>query len=198
MYAYITGSLEKIGTDHVVLDVGGIGYEIRVSGSCIGRIGDMKEKVRLYTSFQVREDAQELYGFLTEEEKKLFLALISVSGIGPKGAIAILDILTPDELAEAVLTGDDKRIAKAKGVGLKSAQKVIIELKDKIALPSFMEDGGAVSKGSAAPSSASSAVVEVLTALGYSASEATAAVRKVKEKDLKTEEQILKEALKNL
>lgn len=195
MYAYISGSLEKMGTDHVVVEVSGIGYEIRVSGRNLGQIGSVGDRVKLFTSFQVREDSQTLYGFLTEEEKALFLSLITVSGIGPRSAMAILDRMTPDELAEAVLTGNARAIAKANGVGLKGAEKVILELKDKIALPSFMEGAG----GKASASSGSSAaVVEVLTTLGYSATEAGAAVRKVKDKDQKTEEQILKEALKHL
>ena len=133
MFYYIKGELVYTDPTSAVVDCGGVGYKMSVSKNTLARLTKRGEKVCLYTYFHVREDAVELLGFYTEAELEAFKLLITVSGIGPKAAMSILSVLTPEKFALAVTMGDTKAIAKASGVGSKTAARVIVELKEKVA-----------------------------------------------------------------
>lgn len=133
MYYYISGTLSGLSTSMAIIDAGGVGYMLNISSNTLGRLsGKEGEFVKLFTYFSVREDVMELFGFADEEEKKAFELLISVSGVGPKAALAVLSVLTPDRLSGAVISGDTKLICKANGVGKKIAERIVLELKDKV------------------------------------------------------------------
>ena len=132
MFAYIKGSLEEKSSDYVVVEVGGIGYKIFMSESAISKMCDLGEIIKIHTYYYVREDNISLYGFVTKEELKLFELLISVSGIGAKSAIAMLSNITPSSFALAVITEDVKKLTDLPGIGKKTAQRIILELKDKL------------------------------------------------------------------
>lgn len=133
MYYYIRGELVLADPTTAVVDAGGVGYQMTISGNTLGKLaGKLGAQVCLYTHLAVREDAMELFGFATLEELTTFRMLIGVSGIGAKSAIAILTLMTPERFAAAVMAGDAKAIAKAQGIGAKTAQRVILELKDKV------------------------------------------------------------------
>ena len=139
MYAYIKGELAEINTDHIVIEAGGIGYQVFISLQTFDYLPSVGENLKIYTYLYLREDAMILYGFLTKDDLELFKLLISVSGIGPKGGLAILSTLEADDLRFAILSGDAKAISKAPGVGGKTAQRVILELKDKLSLEDAFE-----------------------------------------------------------
>lgn len=189
MFYYISGKLTVLRPDFAVIDCGGVGYMLSVSATTHARISakhtfmpdgscDGKE-LKLYTFFSVKEDSQELFGFYDEEERDIFKLLITVSGIGPKGALSILSVMTPGEIAVACASDDAKAISRANGIGLKTAQKVIIELKDKIAkavstssVVADEETGEVITTASAANDAISALVV-----LGYTKGEAAKAVK---------------------
>ena len=204
MIAYIRGTLAYIEPEEsmAVLETGGIGYRILMSGRDLDLLPAAGEELRLYTYLQVREDAFVLFGFFTREDRKLFQQLLSVNGIGPKAALGVLSALSADDLRFAVLADDAKAISKAPGIGLKTAQKLILELKDKLSLEEAfearLENSQAKAAAGAAPdlSEARNEAVEALTALGYSASDSLKAVRKVEAADGMNVEDILKAALK--
>lgn len=199
MYSYIRGTLEEIGEDKIVVDNQGIGYNIYVPGSVLDRVAAVGSEVKIFTYLHVKEDALTLYGFLTKDDIKVFQLLLGVSGIGPKGALAILSVLSTDDLRFAVVGGDAKAIAKAPGVGAKTAQRVILELKDKLELEDVFEPkdtpGVAVKpevntvKGEA---------VQALMALGYSSSEALSVLSKIEITEDSDVEGVLKAALKQM
>lgn len=200
MIGFVNGEIEEIGEDRVLVDCGFMGYNIFVPGNVIGcsRLGD---EIKLYTYMSVREDAINLFGFLTKDELNVFKMLITVSGIGPKGALAILTVMTPNDLRFAVMSEDSKLISKAPGVGAKTAQKVILELKDKLKLEDTLLTGSAdISHGSidmvSGDSKLAGEAVEALTALGYSQTEALKAVRACDITDCHRVEDIIKLALK--
>ena len=203
MYAYIKGILEEITEDAVVVEAGGIGYNIKVSASTADLLPGIGSEVKVYTYTLVREDAFSLYGFLTRDDLDIFKKLITVSRIGPKGGLAILSVMSADALRFAVMAGDAKAIAKAPGVGAKTAERVILDLRDKISLEDTLRGmGGDLGSGQAADASGTAdnlmkrEAIEALVALGYSASDATAAVKKVEAGAEATSETILKQALK--
>lgn len=203
MYAYIKGILEEITEDAVVVEAGAIGYNIKVSASTADLLPGIGSEVKVYTYTLVREDAFSLYGFLTRDDLDIFKKLITVSGIGPKGGLAILSVMSADALRFAVMAGDAKAIAKAPGVGAKTAERVILDLRDKISLEDTLRGmGGDLGSGQAADASGTAdnlmkrEAIEALVALGYSASDATAAVKKVEAGAEATSETILKQALK--
>lgn len=203
MYAYLKGTLEQIEEDHIVVEVAGIGYNVHVSATTIQSLPSIGEPVVIYTYTLVREDVFLLYGFLTRSDLEIFKKLITVGGIGPKGGLAILSVMDADTLRFAIISGDAKAIAKAPGIGNKTAERVILDLKDKISIEDTLRGGEAAEPALAGGMDASEKgkkqeAVEALTALGYSASEAAAAVRKVKTDDDTTVEAILKDALKNM
>ena len=196
MFYYLEGKLLLPEMNTAVIDCGGVGYRLTVSGSTRQEISSkVGQTVRLYTVLSVREDAMELYGFSTEEERLAYEQLTSVSGVGPKAAISILSALTVERLNKAVLTGDVKSIATAQGVGNKTAARVILELKDHLAkvLGMKAEDLPDVPDGGQDLGDA----LNALMVLGYTRAEATAALRKVKTAGKSTEE-LIKEGLKIL
>lgn len=205
MYAYIKGTLEEITEDAVIVETGGIGYNIKVSGTTVDLLPGIGSEVKIYTYTLVREDAFSLYGFLTRDDLEIFKKLITVSGIGPKGGLAILSVMSADALRFAVMAADAKAIARAPGIGAKTAERVILDLRDKISLEDTLRGIGSPADvaGQAAGSGSSDNLmkreaIEALVALGYSASDATAAVKKVEVGEDATSESILKLALKHM
>lgn len=203
MISYIKGPLIEIIDDTVIVEAGGIGYNIHVPLSMLDRLPRTGDDVTVYTYFQVREDAMSLYGFLNRQDLDMFRQLIGVNGIGPKAALGILSALQPDDLRMAIISGDAKAISRAPGVGAKTAQRVILDLKDKV----HIEDIGIQSFGEAATpqtdaasngGQASKEAVEALIALGYSSLESAKAVRQVEITEDMTVEDILKKSLKFL
>ena len=199
MYSYIKGELVEILDDVIVVEAGQIGYNIHIPASMIDNFTGPGQEVKIYTYLQVKEDDMQLYGFLTRDDLNIFKLLLGVNGIGPKGALAVLSVMTPDDLRFAVLGEDAKSIAKAPGIGNKTAQRVILELKDKISLEDAFEAKTAhVAEGQSATSSVKNEAVQALTALGYSSSEALKAVSGVELTEDITVEEVLKEALKQM
>ncbi len=196
MYAYFIGDVVAIQADSVILEVNHIGYNIKVSNQTIQTLGQMSGEVKLYTYTYVKEDALSLFGFMTREELELFKKMITVNGIGPKGALAILSAMSVDTLRFAILSGDSKTIAKAPGIGAKTAERLILDLRDKINI----EDDFMVSASNTVASSqehpAKKETVEALTALGYSATDALKAVNKIGCDENTTTEELLKASLK--
>mgnify|MGYP003371827858 CR=1 FL=1 len=200
MYAYIKGILTDMSEDTVVVEAGGIGYNIHTTGQTFDYLPSVGEEVKLYTYLNVREDAMVLYGFLTKDDLRVFKLLLGVSGIGPKGALAILSVMTTDDLRFAVLGEDAKAIARAPGVGAKTAQRLILELKDKFSLEDAFEQKLAHTNEAAAEGmkGVKNEAVAALVALGYSSSEALQAIGKVEITEGADVEDVLKAALKNM
>lgn len=202
MYSYIKGILTDMEEDLVVVEAGGIGYNIYTTGQTFGYLPSVGEEVKLYTYLNVREDAMVLYGFLTKDDLRVFKLLIGVSGIGPKGALAILSVMTTDDLRFAVLGEDAKAIAKAPGIGAKTAQRLILELKDKFSLEDAfeqkLENTASENEKADGVKSAKNEAVQALVALGYSSSEALKAIGDVEITADTDVEDILKAALKNM
>lgn len=203
MIAYLNGILAEIEEENIVIEVNGIGYNVRIPAGMAGRLPQIGEVVKLYTYTSVREDAIGLYGFLSRDDLNMYRQLITVSGIGPKGGLSVLSAMSADELRMAVISQDAKAIAKAPGVGTKTAQRIILELKDKISLEdtAMMREVNQVPQDSmlTGKSHAQTEAVEALTALGYSPSEALRAVKAVLQEtpDLDVEA-LLKAALKKM
>ncbi len=199
MFSYIKGNLEYISEDAIIIDNGGIGFSIITSSNVLSKLPPLHSEVKILTYLQVKEDGLTLFGFLKEDELDLFKKLISISGIGPKGAISILSTLTTDELRMAILSEDSKAIAKANGIGARTAQRVIIDLKDKISIvPAGFSDEEIIESKNDASNSAVNDVVLALASLGYSNVDAMKAVKKVEGRDNMDVEQLLKAALKKM
>ncbi len=200
MYYYISGKVAYLAQNKAVLDNNGIGYELNVSERTVAKIrAAAQDTVRLFTYFHIREDAQELFGFIDLEEKRLFEHLISVSGVGPKAAMSILSALDPEKLILCILSDDAKSISAAQGIGLRTAQKIILEIKDKLKKEGFAPDDSGISDAVSAPSSSEvlAEALEALSALGYSRSEALGAL-KIKGADTMSVEELIRHGLKNL
>lgn len=201
MYAYIKGELAEKNIDHIVVETGGIGYLIYVPAQSIDYLPDEGDQIKVYTYLYIREDAMVLYGFLTKDDLEIFKMLITVSGIGPKGGLGILSTLSADDLRFAILSGDSKTISKAPGIGAKTAQRVIIDLKDKMSLEEAFEkklENNADGVQKTLNSSIKNDAVLALSALGYSSAESLKAVSKVDITDDMDVEDVLKLALKNM
>lgn len=202
MIAYVKGIIAEITEENVILDVNGMGYNIRISASTAERLPGIGEEIKIHTYTLVREDAFLLYGFLTRDDLDIFKKCITVSGIGPKGALAILSVMDADTLRFAILSGDAKAIAKAPGIGSKTAERLILELKNKVSLEETGIGREMSLNGNPAASAADSAVkreaVEALTALGYGQTEALKAVNQVEQADTMDSGALLKAALKKL
>ncbi|MEG0805264.1 MAG: Holliday junction branch migration protein RuvA [Lachnospiraceae bacterium] len=199
MYSYIKGELVSKSQDTIEVECHDIGYGIRVPGKIMDYLPPIGETVKLYTYLYVREDAFLLYGFLTQEDRKIFQLLIGVSGIGPKGALAILSVLSPDDLRFAVLSDDAKAITKAPGVGAKTAQRLILELRDKLSLEEAFElkkSHGQAEDSTIIP--IKNEAVSALVALGYSSFEAAKVVQSIDITETMDVETVLKSALKQL
>ena len=199
MISYIKGELVEVTENSIVLDHQGMGFSIMMPGSILDKLPQIGSELKVHTYLYVKEDILDLYGFLTRDDLKIFKLLITVNGIGPKGALAILSALSPDDLRFAVLAGDAKTISKAPGIGSKTAQKLIIELKDKLKIEDVLDGAGEgyVSQDNMADTASAEAVM-ALTSLGYSAADATRAVRMVENVQSMDSEAILKAALKKL
>lgn len=201
MYAYIKGILAEITENAIIVENQGIGYEIAVPGQVFDYLPSVGEEVKIYTYHYVREDAILLYGFLTKEDVRIFKMLIGVSGIGPKGALAILSVLSTDDLRFAILGDDAKAIAKAPGVGAKTAQRVIIELKDKLSLEDAFEQklANQAQKAELNPAvGVKNEAILALTSLGYSQSEALKVLQGIEISPDDQVEDVLKMALKQM
>ena len=198
MYAYFKGKIAVKEPDLVIIEVAGIGYNIRISSGTASLLPPVGEEAKLYTYTAVREDAIALYGFLTKDDLDIFKLLIGVNGIGPKGGQSILSVMSPDELRFAILSGDAKMIAKAPGIGAKTAQRIILDMRDKVSLEDTLHAGEEEIRVDPSVSDALREAVEALTALGYGVTEATRAVKAVKDAEQMTVEDILKASLRHL
>ena len=183
MIAYVKGTLEEIGNDYIIVDVNNIGYQVKVSLRVIEGLPGIGCQVKIHTYTYVREDVLALYGFLTKDDLQMFLLLLGVNGVGPKGALGILSMFTAQELRLAIISQDSKTISKAPGIGAKTAQRMLIDLKDKVSVEETFEKMGDISVepvGSKVQNNgARGDAIEALTALGYSASESMKAVNQV-------------------
>ena len=202
MISYIRGTLAEKNEDSAVVEAHGVGYQIFVPVPVLSELPPLGESVKIYTYFSVREDWMSLFGFLSRQDLAMFKQLIGINGIGPKSALGILSALRPDVLRMAVASGDAKTISRAPGVGPKTAQRIILDLKDKIrpedVLAGGLEESLAVPEEISGVGQAGKEAVEALTALGYSAAEAAGAVKKVKITEEMTAEDVLKGALRHL
>ena len=200
MIAFIQGELCDAGQDRIVVACHGIGYEIQIPVSVAQALPDPGDVVKIYTYTYVREDALGLFGFLTKDDLEVFKLLITVNGVGPKAALAILSAMTADELRFAILAEDAKTISKAPGIGPKMAKRMIIELKDKLNLESMIEGHGdaeiSPSSHGEAAANVRDEVIMALTALGYGNTEAVRAVRAVSGADEMDSETLLKQAFR--
>lgn len=197
MISYIKGTVNIIGEGYIILECSGIGYKIGMPASSLCKLSEGKEEC-VYTFLSVKEDEISLYGFMTMTEKLMFELLIGVSGIGPKGALGILSSISVDELKMAILAEDAKLIASAKGIGTKTAQRIVIELKGKIEkeLPLSFSKNEALAGGINISGGAAGSAVDVLEALGFSRSSALRAVNSVEDADKLSSSEIVNEALK--
>lgn len=193
----ISGVILNLEQNHVVIECGGIGYSVRTSMTSLSKLGGIGDKVKMYTYLHVREDALELFGFNELNELKIFKMLISISGVGPKAAISLLSDLTPEKFALCVASGDSKSLTKAQGIGLKTAQRIVLELKDKIAKEQVAKGvvGETISNVTLNTGNASEAI-SALEVLGYSRSDATQIITKL-DSNMSVEEMI-KSGLKAL
>ena len=198
MFYYVSGTVAHMGPYLAVVDCGGVGYACRTTNHTLSRL-KQGEKARLYTYLNVREDAMELYGFATENERNCFELLIGVSGVGPKAALSILSAATPESLAMSVITGDEKALTVAPGIGKKIAQRIILELKDKLA-KGQISPGGESYGGTGVtviPENKTSEAAAALAVLGYSQGEINLALKGIDLEALSLEE-IIKQALKKM
>ncbi len=202
MIAYVKGTVEDISEDNAIIDVGGIGYNVRISADTAARLPGIGENAKLYTYTSVREDAVQLYGFLSKNDLDIFRQCIMVSGIGPKGALSILSVLNADALRFAIITGDAKAISKAPGVGTKTAERLILELKGKVSVQDTMIGREIQGAGAASPGMADTPqkqeAVEALVSLGYGNAEALKAVNAIQGIENMDSGAVLKAALKKM
>ena len=200
MIAYLKGRVLTLTAETAVLEVGGVGYEIYCSGGAFRKliIGEVAE---LHTYLQVKEDGVTLFGFATPKEKELFLKITSVSGVGPKLGISILTSLSADELTQAIATADVKRLSAAKGLGKKTAEKIVLELHGKISAAEVMSASGDTLSAIDAPVSLSredEEAVAALMGLGFTKNESTQAVKRARDNGAKTVEDVIRKALTGL
>lgn len=202
MIQFIKGILDSVEEDRVLIDVNGVGYGIFMSVQAMSFLPQTGSEVKIYTYLSVKEDAMQLFGFPTKEDLKIFKLLIRVNGIGPKGGQAILSVLSPDDLRFAVLSGDVKAISAAPGIGKRTAEKIILELKDKLnieeALENSLADASVPGREPEEAGSIQSEAVQALVALGYGSTEALRAVKQIPPEDSTDVESVLKQALKKL
>lgn len=199
MIAYIRGVLADIDQATIIIDNNGLGYSVNSSMHTVDLLPAIGSEVKLFTKLIPKEDSITLYGFLDKEELSMFELLLSVSGIGPKGAQAVLSSLTPEDIRFAVAGGDSKAFAKVPGVGKKTAERIIVDLKDKVDVVDAFESK--LSSGSAVKSAAPSVreeVLEALVALGYSPSNAARALDKMTITESTSTEQLLSDTLKQM
>ncbi len=187
MIAKLKGQIEFLRGNYVVVDVAGVGYKVFITSFTLGKIAG-REKIELFIHTYIREDALDLYGFLTVEELEMFELLISISGIGPKAGLGILSIAEPKTIRAAVASGDSSILTRVSGVGKKTAERVIVELRNRVEK---------LSKGEEAVAASDSEAIEALVSLGYSATQAREALKSVPE-DVEDVSEKVRAALKNL
>ena len=198
MISFIRGKLAELLDGRIVVEAGGVGYEISVPASVFDTLPRIGEEIKIYTYFKVSEDSVNLYGFSSRSDQNMFGMLLGVNGIGPRGALAIMSTVRPDDLRMAIISGDDRAIAASPGIGIKTAQRVILDLKDKIDISDVLGNSTASKTQNAAASGSMQEAIEALTGLGYSLSQATRAVRGIDgAADMETED-ILRLALRNI
>uniref|UniRef100_UPI004055B776 Holliday junction branch migration protein RuvA n=1 Tax=Acetatifactor sp. TaxID=1872090 RepID=UPI004055B776 len=201
MIAYVDGIVEDITEDNAVIDVGGMGYNVKISSNTAAKLPGVGEHARLYTYTCVREDAFLLYGFLNRNDLDIFKKCITVNGIGPKGALAILSVMDADSLRYAIISGDTKAISKAPGIGAKTAERLILDLKDKVKIDDAMinREIAMTAQGKAAVDSPQlQEAVEALVSLGYGQTESLQAVKAVEGAEDMDAGRLLKAALKKM
>lgn len=201
MISFLKGRIEEKTEKSIFLDVHGVGYEVMMPMGSAAQLPGIGEELKVHTYLQISENAVGLYGFLTKDELNVFKLLITVSGIGPKGAVGILSALSANDLRLAVLSDDHKTIAKAPGIGPKTAKKLILELKDKFHLEDALGELAQPERAESAPGEGNAAhaeAVQALVALGYSNSDALRAVRLADTQEGLATEDLLKAALKQL
>lgn len=194
MYNYIKGKLIESGENYVVVESGNIGYELNVSANTAAELSAAEGEVKIYCFLSVREDDMSLFGFATKQEKSMFVKLVSVSGVGPKLALTVLSGMTAGQCAAAVVKGDVTALSKTKGVGKKTAERIVLELKDKVNKDYTSEE--TVSAVKADVTEVDEEAVLALMTLGYNRHEASEAVKRV-QKDGMSLEQLIFTALKN-
>ena len=203
MISYVKGIIADFEKDKVIVENNGIGYGIYMPQRSLGLLPSVGSEVKIYTYRNVREDAMQLFGFLSKDELSMYKLVITVSGIGPKGGLSILSTLSADDLRFAVLSSDSKAISKAPGIGKKTAEKLIIELKDKLDMDDLLTHAGTASESgvsmdvSSVNTSVQAEAAEALVALGYGSTESYKAVKAVNMEN-PTVEALLKEALKKM
>ena len=200
MIGFVNGEIEEMYEDRVLIDCGFMGYNIFVCGNVLESCS-IGQEIKLYSYLNVREDAMNLFGFLSKDELKVFKLLITVNGIGPKGALAILTIMSPNDLRYAIMTEDSKLISKAPGVGAKTAQKVILELKDKLDMDgviSSIDDDIIERNNNDVHNEIIEEAIEALVSLGYTQKEIKKIIKSCDITECKTTEDVIKLVLKNI
>ncbi|WP_130837918.1 Holliday junction branch migration protein RuvA [Lachnoclostridium sp. Marseille-P6806] len=200
MISFLKGTIDHISDTALELEVGGVGYEVQVSPATASKLQRSGPEATVYTYTYVREDQIALYGFASRDELSLFRRLITVSGIGPKAGLSLLSAMSADDLRFAIMAGDARTISRAPGVGKRTAERLILELREKIGAEEAAEAAGALTSGETAGSGDMSGdaeeAAEALIALGYSRTEALRAVRKAKESGASGTEELLRSGLK--
>ena len=197
MYAHIDGIVAEKTADSIVIDVNGVGYLLMVSGSTLSNAPMVGERFKLYTVLNVREDAMELFGFYTKEEKNMYEKLRGVSGIGPRTALSILSGLSVRDLSIALVTGDAATLSRAPGVGKKTAQRLVLELRDKVDNDELTGSAGDFAPMQSMQGGATGEAIEALMALGYNSSDAAKAVSRVQDQAVSASE-LIRLALKGM
>lgn len=197
MISHLNGTLEHIDQSHVVIDVGDVGYRVNVPASVLNRLPKVGEKVKLFTIQVVREDDISLYGFMQKEERALFSLFLSVSGIGPKLAMALISGFPIDRLVSAIASGDVALLSSVSGIGRKTAERIVVELREKIGR-AYAIRPSEMTAGIRGESAIISDSIAALIALGYSPREAREAILKLNAEKMSSVEEIIKEALKAL
>lgn len=194
MFYYLNGTVTVLDQNLAVVDCGGVGYACRTTNYTLARL-QLGKPAKLYTYCNIREDAFDIYGFSTREEMNCFEQLLSVSGVGPKAALAILSVVSPDQFTLTVMTQDDKTLTMAQGVGKKMAQRILLELKDKIAGQQMELTSASMAGAPAVRGSKSAEATAALASLGYSTAEIGAALKGIDVENLPLEE-IVRQALR--
>lgn len=197
MLAYIKGTVVSIQEDLLILENNQIGYNIRITGQTASLLPGIGKEVQIYTYLYVKEDAMLLYGFLSMDDLDFFKLLLTVNGIGPKGGLSVLNAMSPNELRMAIISGDVKAIAKAPGIGNKTAQRIILDLKDKCKIEDMVESTMATDTVVTGNTGVKQEAIEALVALGYSSSDAVKAVNPIVITEETDTETVLKQALRN-
>lgn len=177
MYAYISGKVIQKNSDNAVIDANGVGYRILTDAFSLAEL-QTGQQGKLYTYLKVAEDDMSLFGFYTQRQEEMFEKLLNINGIGPKAALSVLSVMRVEDIAAAVFANDDKAFARAQGIGKKTAQRLVLELKEKVELPEITDDGGA--PAAVGEANAVREAVEALTSLGYQRQDAFTAVSRVR------------------